>query len=604
MAGSTSYPGGLDNFAEASPTNLGDSDTTGRNHAKRHDDVETTIEAIETELGVNPSGTDATVAARLSAIEAGTNLASGSITSAKILDATIVAGDLADNAVTTAKILDSAVTSAKILDGTIVTADLADSSVTTAKILDGTILAADLSASATAAPFGGSLLVPVPDTPAPGEQLLRQAVWWIDAQASGSSDSAASNLGWGGTALNAAQGTAANQPKFLAYAGSPYVYLPGVASNYLSVPDEAALDITNNLDLRIKVALDDWTPASSMNLFNKYDTVTQISFYLRVNPAGTLTLLASSDGTAPNTGAATSTVATGLTDGSVKWVRATFETGVCKFWLSDDGVTWTQLGANVTMSGPAVTAIFASTSTLKIGTDLSGTNTMLAAKFYRAQVLNGIGGTPVLDVDTSVIGSGAAASFTALTGQTVTVNRATSGRKSVCVVAPCWLFGTDDYLEVADNALLDFTSTDGFTAMVAVRTWGTSGNWLGKGKTDLTAGGQGYLLSYQSTRAQLSDTDRITGTVTTPTGSIYTLMMNYDGSTKKITAWSNVTAGTASTAAVGTDASNAYNLRVGRQGEIANYGDMEFVAGAIFRRALTAAEVATLSDYYLGRIGG
>jgi len=86
MAGSTSYPGALDNFSELSPTNLGDTDSTGRNHAKRHDDMETTVEAIEIELGVNPSGTDATVAARLSAIEAGTNLSSGSIITAKLAD--------------------------------------------------------------------------------------------------------------------------------------------------------------------------------------------------------------------------------------------------------------------------------------------------------------------------------------------------------------------------------------------------------------------------------------------------------------------------------------------------------------------------------------
>ena len=117
MAGSSSYPGALDNFSENSPTYLGDTDATGRNHAKRHDDVETTIEAIETELGVNPSGTDATVAARLSAIEAGTNLASGSITSAKIADGTIATADLADSSVTTAKILDGAVTPIKLSAG-------------------------------------------------------------------------------------------------------------------------------------------------------------------------------------------------------------------------------------------------------------------------------------------------------------------------------------------------------------------------------------------------------------------------------------------------------------------------------------------------------
>ena len=65
MAGVTAYPGALDNFSEVSPTNLGDSDSTGRTHSERHDDVEAAVEAVETELGVNPSGSYSTVRARL-----------------------------------------------------------------------------------------------------------------------------------------------------------------------------------------------------------------------------------------------------------------------------------------------------------------------------------------------------------------------------------------------------------------------------------------------------------------------------------------------------------------------------------------------------------
>lgn len=70
MAGTSSYPGALDSFAAASPTNLGDNDTTGRNHAERHDDLEAAVEAIQGELGVNPAGTATTVVARLDALPA------------------------------------------------------------------------------------------------------------------------------------------------------------------------------------------------------------------------------------------------------------------------------------------------------------------------------------------------------------------------------------------------------------------------------------------------------------------------------------------------------------------------------------------------------
>ena len=48
MAGSTSFPGGVDNFAEASPARMSDTDATGRDHEERHDDVEAAVEAVET----------------------------------------------------------------------------------------------------------------------------------------------------------------------------------------------------------------------------------------------------------------------------------------------------------------------------------------------------------------------------------------------------------------------------------------------------------------------------------------------------------------------------------------------------------------------------
>ena len=71
MAGATVYPGALDNFAESSPTNLGDNDSTGRTHAERHDDIESAMEAVQGELGTNPSGVFATVAERLDALSPG-----------------------------------------------------------------------------------------------------------------------------------------------------------------------------------------------------------------------------------------------------------------------------------------------------------------------------------------------------------------------------------------------------------------------------------------------------------------------------------------------------------------------------------------------------
>jgi hypothetical protein len=76
------YPGAIPDFAEASPSNLGDADSKGRTHSQRHNVVEQELEAALTELGTNPSGSAATVAARLSAIEAGV---AGALTPAEVV---------------------------------------------------------------------------------------------------------------------------------------------------------------------------------------------------------------------------------------------------------------------------------------------------------------------------------------------------------------------------------------------------------------------------------------------------------------------------------------------------------------------------------------
>jgi hypothetical protein len=85
------------------------------------------------------------------------------------------------------------------------------------------------------------------------------------------------NLGTGGAALNGQNGSTSgadsNDALFLDWDGENYVYLPGVASNYMSVPDEAALDITGDIDIRVQVAMDDWTSGSSYGLIAKFSDV-------------------------------------------------------------------------------------------------------------------------------------------------------------------------------------------------------------------------------------------------------------------------------------------------------------------------------------------
>jgi hypothetical protein len=426
------------------------------------------------------------------------------------------------------------------------------------------------------------------------------------------------NLGTAGAALNGRNGSTAsadsNDARLLVWPGDNagnYVYLPGATFNSLSVPDEDALDITGDIDIRAYVALDDWTPSATARIVNKRLNTAEISYALTVQTSGVLSLSWSTDGTSGTVLFENSTVAPTVSDGSALWIRTTLDVDNgsggydVKFYTSDDGSTWTQLGSTVT--GGSTTSIYSGSEPVRVG--MQGTNNFpLAAKVYRAQVFNGIDGTTVLDVDTSVISSGAATSFPALTGQTVTINRSASGRKSVAVVSPVWLFGTDDYMEVADNALLNFGASDDFTVLAVVRSWATpssNGTYIGK----VDASGAGWRIRQSGTGFSVTsiNTDGTNSTSATgPTISSGLLAAHAfvtDRSAQTLTTYTNGVGGTAVNVSATTSMANTLPVRVGRfSGVGVQTLDGEVLAVAVYRRALTQAEIAQVTAYYQARL--
>jgi hypothetical protein len=421
------------------------------------------------------------------------------------------------------------------------------------------------------------------------------------------------NLGTGGAVLNGQNGSTAsadsNDALFLDWTGLNYVYLSGVNGNLLIVPDEAALGITGDVDIRVQMALDDWTPTAESVLVSKWGISGTRSFYMSVLTSGVLRIVWSTDG-ATNAGVKDSTVATGIADGTVKWVRVTLDVdngasgNDVKFFTSDDGATWTQLGATVTTSG--ATSIFSGSAVLGIGAQSNAT-VSAAGKFYRAQVLNGIGGTTVLDVDTSAIASGAATTFTALTGQTVTISRSTSGRKSVAVVSPVWLFGVDDFIDVVSNDLLNFGASDSFTVMAIVRQWATplsAGVYVSK--RDVSASTSGWALRSATTTLAPQFNTFDTGARNT-TGALFTAgtlqvlagQVSEAAGTQSV--WQNNVVATTS-GAVGS-LSNTKKLRIGAAdaGAISPQ-EFEGIAFVVFRRLLTQAEIQSITAYYQARL--
>lgn len=153
--------------------------------------------------------------------------------------------------------------------------------------------------------------------------------------------------------------------------------------------------VGTDLDVRVECALTSYTGTSEKVLCCQYGNAGSRSFRMYLNSGGFLGLEWKTDGT--NGPAATlSTVATGLAPGARKWLRATLDTDNgasgydLKFYLSDDGLTWTQLGTTIT--GGATTSLHQTTGQVyevgSRGGSAAGAGAVGGAvgTFYRAHV--------------------------------------------------------------------------------------------------------------------------------------------------------------------------------------------------------------------------
>lgn len=403
-------------------------------------------------------------------------------------------------------------------------------------------------------------------------------------------------------------GADSNDPlQLLPENGKPYLYLPGIAANYASAPDEAALDITDDIDIRAEIAPTDWTPGAISVIAAKWESSGQGSWIFRLTTGGLLNVVLSSDGSSFTVNAS-STAAVGVADGVVKHVRITAEIAAgavtVTFYTSDDGSSWSQLGDTV---AGIITAIFVSTASVEIGTQQAGTVSPLASRVYSAQVYDGIDGTKVLDIDFTDVAAYNATrtSLTAVTGQTVTINRSTSGRKSSVVDRPLILFGTDDLLEIANHADLNFTLGQGMTIVAAFRKYADFGaaETLVAKKTDLvnTAGYALYMTATVGAFRTGNGSASNTGTGTLPTAGEPSVLVGRISVAKATEYFLN--GSIAANPGVNTNgpAVNSAVLRIGRlSGAGTSYFEGELFAAAIFRRTLSVSEVRQLNRELLG----
>lgn len=176
-----------------------------------------------------------------------------------------------------------------------------------------------------------------------------------------------------------------------------YVYLPGTNQNYASTPASAANAVTGDFEIRIKVAMAAWIPAGFSPLIAKWNIPgNKRGWELFVNTVdGKLILGTSTDGLAGTIINLGSSVGTGLADGSVKWLKVTFDADngaggfTATFAMSDDNITYTPLGTPSISATPRVP--FDSNQPIELGSISTGSSTT-NCKIHYADVRNVIGG--------------------------------------------------------------------------------------------------------------------------------------------------------------------------------------------------------------------
>ncbi len=460
----------------------------------------------------------------------------------------------------------------------------------------------------------------VDDGAADAASLLASAALYLDV-ANYDGTQTFKNLGTGGSALDgrigSGTGSDSNDPAWNAFAGTPYVYLPGLANNSMSLSTIASIAASGDKFVWADVELPDWTPAASASRFIGIRGSSTAGWEFVIRSTGNLEFQFRDSGTASWRGFQ-SDVTVGFTDGTRNRIGASIDVDngaggyTVRFWKSTDlGVTWTQIGTDRTAA--TVATIANSTDNIEIGVRASS-NDPLVGKVYAAGVFNAItadgkpSGSAALTVDCSVLTSGSATSFTATTGQTVTINRATSGRKTVAVVPPSLLLGTDDYIEVSDNAALDVDASTSLSVLMVMRRWATPvSNSVLIGKR--SSSGSGWVLRGDGTNHALvmvpSDgTNNATGlSPSSSAGALAVYVAVLNRSTQTVyTILNGVSGSTSPISAVGSlDNSNPVNI--GRRPTAGtDYSDFEFYAAAIWKnRVISPAEAVALTNHFRGR---
>lgn len=282
-----------------------------------------------------------------------------------------------------------------------------------------------------------------------------------------------------------------------AYIGANGLVLAGSGANYATAADLAAYDLTAEMEIVVRAQLADWTPTGAQTLMSHINASTGMS--LTVDIAGTLSLVT-------NAATSTSTVATGFTDGTAYWIKATYKdsTDEVKFWWAADAASepgsWTQLGTTITQTS----TLSASTAALFVGS-LASASQVCSGTILRAILRSTIGGSSVFDADFESATPFVSAFTESALGAPVYVvsSTATSATASYGYVGPGGLTlsgASSQCASTPDSVATSIVGDIEIQAKFQVSSWTpAAGQHVVLGKTNAAGSITSYLLRLSST---------------------------------------------------------------------------------------------------------
>ena len=272
------------------------------------------------------------------------------------------------------------------------------------------------------------------------------------------------------------QTTAASQPLLLLHDGANnYWFGSGVTGNYCSTPNAAANQITGDIEIIAKINFN--TVSKVQTIASKWGAIGNLSWVFYLTSSNKLEVAFSLNGTSIL--AATSTITTGFVINTDYWVKVNriSSSGEFKFYTSIDGITYTQLGTNVSSTSGS---LYNSTQSLQIGFYTSGASDLMQGKIYRATISNSIGGSPVVDFNpNSYAASTSQTTWTSATGEVWTINTgtATTGYKGTLVDRTILQFDrTSANLLASNNSDLNTTLGANHSSGMVAKRYSTTNN--------------------------------------------------------------------------------------------------------------------------------